>query len=135
MGVYNIAVIAAGNGSGLLLTGNDLNNVTPNHIALVGFYVQGVDGATVSNNNIGNYTTTYTCNIMGVWFATGTVNGPISGNTIGPINITTAAPRGIVVTSAVPNANVTLSGNTVSGMVTSSSGAPMEFGFSQRLPE
>ena len=74
MGVYNIAVMAAGNGSGLLITGNDLNNVTPNHIALVGIYVQGVDGATISNNNIGNYTTTYTSNITGVWFATGTIN-------------------------------------------------------------
>ena len=26
MGVYNIAVMAPGNGSGLLITGNDLNN-------------------------------------------------------------------------------------------------------------
>ena len=123
MGVYNIAVMAPDNGSGLLITGNDLNNVTPNHIALVGLYVQGVDGATVSNNNIGNYTTTYTSNITGVWFATGTINSTISNNTIGPINITTAPPRGIVVTSAVPNANVVVNDNTLTGMITSYAGA------------
>ena len=118
IGVYNISVVSPGNGSGLLLSGNSLNNTTPNHIALVGVYVQGVDGATVTNNRIGNYTTTYTSNVTGVWFATGTINSTISNNTIGPINITTAAPRGILVTSAVSNANVTVSGNVVDSMLT-----------------
>ncbi len=123
MGAYCNAVVAAGNGSGLSLTNNNLDFVTPNHIALCGLYVQGVDGATVTNNLIGNYTTTYASNITGIWFATGTVNSTISNNTIGPINITTAPPRGIVVTSNVPNAVVNITNNIVTGLVTSYSGA------------
>ena len=44
-------------------------------------------------------------------------------NTIGPINITTAPPRGIVITSAVANANVVVNDNIITGMITSYSGA------------
>jgi hypothetical protein len=122
IGNYNIAVVSPGNGSGLLVQGNDLNSLAPNHIALIGLYAQGIDGATLTNNRIGNYTTTYTANVTGIWFATGTVNSNITNNTIGPINITTAAPRGIVVTSAVSNANVSVASNTVDSMLTSYSG-------------
>ena len=56
IGVYFLATIAAGNGSGTLVTGNDLNTSGANAIRLVGLYAQGVDGITISNNNIGNFT-------------------------------------------------------------------------------
>jgi hypothetical protein len=120
IGNYNISVMSPGNGSGLLITGNDFNTAGANSIALVGVYAQGIDGATISNNNIGNYTTTQTANVTGIWLATGTVNSTISNNMIGPIDITTTAPRGIVVTSGVTNSNVTVSGNTVDNMITTS---------------
>ena len=122
--IYALATVATGNGSGLLITGNDLNTSGANSVRLVGVYVQGVDGATVSNNNIGNFTTLDASNITGTWFATGTINSNITNNTYGPINSTTGAPRGIVVSSAVPNANISISGNTVTGLTTSYSSAP-----------
>ena len=124
IGAYCNAVLTPGNGNGLLLNQNDLNTSGTNSISLIGLYVQGADGATVSNNNIGNFTTAYTSNVTGIWFATGTINSTISNNTIGPINITTAAPRGIVVSSGLTNSNVTVSGNTVSEMKTSYGSAP-----------
>ncbi len=124
IGIYALATVATGNGSGLLITGNDLNISGTNSIRLAGVYVQGVDGATVSNNNIGNFTTSDASNITGTWFATGTINSSISNNIIGPINSTTGAPRGIVVSSAFSNANVNIAGNTVTGLTTSYSSAP-----------
>ncbi len=124
IGVYNIAVVASGNGNGLLITGNDLNTSGANSIRLAGLYVQGVDGATVSNNNVGNFTTSDASNITGTWFATGTINSNISNNTYGPIVSTTGAPRGIVVSSALPNSNVIISGNIVTGITTSYTSAP-----------
>jgi hypothetical protein len=125
IGIYVLANAIAGNGSGTLITGNDLNTSGANSITLVGVYVQGVDGAMVTNNNIGNYTTTYTANITGIWFATATINSTISGNTIGPISITTAAPRGIAVSSSLTNSNITISGNTITGLTTSYSSYPI----------
>ena len=124
IGVYCNAVVAAGNGNGLVMTGNDLSSSGATSISLIALYAQGIDGVTITNNTIGNYTTTQTGNVTGIWLATGTINATVSNNTIGPINITSAGPRGIVITSGVANANVLLSGNTVTGMITSSSTAP-----------
>ncbi len=124
IGIYSLAAVAAGNGTGLMITGNDLNISGANSIRLAGIYVQGVDGATVSNNNVGNFTTSDASNITGTWFATGTVNSNITNNNFGPINSTTGAPRGIVISSAVPNANIVLSGNLINELTTSYSSAP-----------
>ncbi|MBP9581652.1 MAG: hypothetical protein IT276_10445, partial [Ignavibacteriaceae bacterium] len=124
IGIYSLAAVAAGNGTGLLITGNDLNISGANSIRLAGIYVQGVDGATVSYNNVGNFTTSDASNITGAWFATGTVNSNITSNNFGPINSTTGAPRGIAISSAVPNANIVLSGNIINELTTSYTSAP-----------
>jgi hypothetical protein len=121
IGIYNIAVSASGNGSGLLITGNDLNTAGVTSIRLVGVYVQGVDGATVSNNNIGNMANTLDAsNLSGIWFATGTVNSTISGNTISTISGTSVAPRGIALSSGVASANINVTGNTISTLTSTS---------------
>ncbi len=52
------AATAAGNGRNTLVTGNDLSASGTDAIRLVGIYLQGVDGGTVSNNTIGNFETT-----------------------------------------------------------------------------
>jgi hypothetical protein len=123
IGIYNLATAFAGNGTGLNISGNDLNTSGTNSIRLIGIYVQGFDGATIANNNIGNNTNIAdVTNLTGIWFATGTINSTISGNTISNISGTAGAPRGVVVTSAVANANINVSGNTISGMTTSSTG-------------
>ena len=127
--LYCWAATAAGNGSGTLITGNDLNGSGANALLGYGVYVQGFDGVTVSNNNIANITQTgYTHFPTGIWFATGTTNGTISGNTISDLSYTgtsSYAPRGIAVSSSVLAAskNVTISDNTISGITTSGSTA------------
>ena len=125
IGVYCIADLVSGNGSGLLITGNDLTTSGANSIRLVPIYVQGVDGATVSNNTMGNMANTADAsNISGIWFATGTVNSTISGNTISSISGTSGGPRGIAITSGDANSNLTITGNTISGISTSSTTIP-----------
>jgi hypothetical protein len=120
---YNIATVVAGNGSGLLVTGNDMNTAGATQNRLVGVYVQGVDGATVSNNNIGNMANTLDAsNITGIWFATSTVNSSITGNNITNMSGTASAPRGIAVSSGTTGANVTVDGNTITTLTTTSTG-------------
>ncbi len=62
-------------------------------------------------------------NITGIWFATGTVNSTISGNNITNI-YGYGAPRGIAVSSAYANANINITGNTISGLKTAYSAPP-----------
>jgi len=124
IGLYTIANIAAGNGSGLNIVNNDIGD-SVNAVRLVDVYVQGVDGATIANNNLGkNYLTTYSSNVTGVWFATGTVNSSITNNNISDITATAGGPRGIAVSSAYPNANVNITGNTITNIQTAGSSPP-----------
>lgn len=123
IGIYSIANVATGNGSGLNISNNELNN-TLSPVRLVKIYVQGVDGVTVANNLIGNDSNAVDAsNITGIWFATGTKNGTISGNTItnlagyGP-------PRGIAISTAVANSNISITKNTITGIRTAYSSPP-----------
>jgi trimeric autotransporter adhesin len=125
IGVYCIAVVAAGNGNGLLLTQNDLSISGTNSIRLTALYVQGVDGGTVSNNTIGNIVnTTDASNVGAIWFATGTVNSSILNNTISVMSGSSTGPRGIAVSSALASSNLTISGNTILTLSTASSVPP-----------
>ncbi len=120
---YNIANVAPGNGSGLLITGNDLNTSGATSNRLVGIYVQGIDGATVSNNNIGNMANTLdAANVSAIWLATSTVNSTVSGNSITNMSGTVSAPRGIVISPAGSGVNINVSGNTITGLTSSSTG-------------
>ena len=124
IGIYFMSAVASGNGSGLLITGNTLSS-TVNPIRLCAIYVQGADGATVTNNTIGNMPNTVDAsNLTGIWFATGTTNSTISGNTISTMSGTSTGPRGIAISSAVSNANVMVEGNTITDLSTSSSVIP-----------
>ena len=123
--LYVVANPASGNGTGTLITGNDLSTTGANSVRLCGIYVQGVDGATVSNNTIGNINNTAdAANITGIWFATATINSTISGNTLNTITGSVGAPRGIAVSSGLTNSNVTITGNSVTNITTAYSSAP-----------
>ncbi|MCX6304056.1 MAG: T9SS type A sorting domain-containing protein [Bacteroidetes bacterium] len=123
-GISCIAENVAGNGSGLLVDGNDMTTAGANSIRLTGIYLQGVDGCTVSNNLIGNMANTdETANLTGIRVAAGTVNAVISGNTISAVTGTLAGPTGIVVASARVNANINVTDNIITGL---STGAPTE---------
>ena len=123
IGLYTIAVQVPGNGSGMLVTGNDLNTAGANSIRLAALYCQGVDGATYSNNNIGNMANTADAsNITGIWFATGVSNATISGNNISAISGSLSAPRGIVISTGTTGANnITVTGNTLTNLSCTSS--------------
>ena len=117
--LYCNATILAGNGNGLLITGNDMSTSGANSIRLVGVYVQGVDGATITNNTIGNIVNTAdAANETGIWLATSTVNTTISGNTISNMSGTAGGPRAIAVSSGVTSSNITVTGNTITNIST-----------------
>ena len=99
-GVFAVAVASAGNGS-LLVTGNDMNATSPNQIGLVGVYADGLDGATISNNNIGNFDPAVAGSKYGIWMTGNTINTTVSGNTISAITATgTFTVYGIAVTAS-----------------------------------
>ena len=114
IGIYAIATVATGNGSGLLVTGNDFSTSGSNAIAYIGIYVQGVDGATVSKNAIGNFDGTGSQDDAGIWFATGTVNSTIAANSIYALNYPGTGGygvHGIKVSTGVTNCNVVVKNN------------------------
>lgn len=120
IGIFNIAVASAGNGNGLNITNNNLNTIGANAIRRAGIYVQGVDGATVSGNNVSNFESTLAENKIGIWAAAAVKNSSIVNNTISNIGYggttTGFAPTGINITANIANANLTIANNTISNM-------------------
>jgi hypothetical protein len=124
-GIYCIAAVSSGNGNGLLISGNDLSTSGTNAIHERGIYVEGVDGAVVSNNLVGNLGGNDAGSQTGIWFASGTINSSIINNQIGPMTEGTGGgtPRGIAVSSGVTNSNILVSGNSMFNFSTSYGGA------------
>ncbi len=122
IGVFATGGTIPQGGSNLVYTGNTLNMSGANAIRNVGLYMQGVNGATVSNNTIGNFDATTAESDVGIWLATGSINATVSGNTVSNLSCTvttSGAPIGINVTPAVTgNANITISQNSVSNLST-----------------
>ncbi len=126
IGNYNIAVPTPGNGTGLHINSNDLNTAGANAIRFTGVYVQGVDGATVSGNNIGNFDAATAENDAGIWLATSTMNSTVSGNTITNLSYTGTSGNAPIGINLSPNlttaANLIISNNTITGITTSGTG-------------
>ncbi|MEO7482114.1 MAG: T9SS type A sorting domain-containing protein [Ferruginibacter sp.] len=119
MGVYSIAVVSPGNGSGLLMTENLLNITGPNAIRYIGLYVQGVDGATVSKNMIANFDGTSNEDDKGIWLATGTTNSLVEKNQISNLNYLGASgygAHGIFVSTGLTSANISVSNNMIANL-------------------
>ena len=88
--------------------------------------MQGVNGATVSDNSVGNFDAVDGENDIGIWLASGTTNATVSGNTVSNLGYTGTsafAPIGIDVTPGVASANVNVARNTVTNISTSGSTA------------
>ncbi|MBK9043938.1 MAG: hypothetical protein IPN97_12315 [Saprospiraceae bacterium] len=120
-GCFNIAVVSPGNGSGLLLTQNTLNTTDGSAIRRNGLYLQGVSGATVSNNTIGNFSNIDGENDHGIWLATGTSNTTVIGNTVSNLGMTLTsafAPYGIRESSGLAASGNIISGNTIDNIST-----------------
>ncbi|MBS0646238.1 MAG: hypothetical protein JSR97_06570, partial [Verrucomicrobia bacterium] len=119
VGIYSNAATSAGNGNGLIFSKNDLNASGANAISYGGLYLQGVDGATVSGNNIGNIETSTTQNNYGVWAASGTTNSTFENNNIFGIKNTGTSgygAYGLKISTTLANANITIKNNMISGI-------------------
>ena len=115
-GIYCIATVAASNGSSLNITSNTLNTAGTNAMSHGGIYVQGVDGATVSGNNVGNFESATSEVDAGIWFATGTTNSVIEKNIIHDITYTGSAGyggKGISVSTGNAAANISVRNNMI----------------------
>jgi len=89
-GIYMIAVSAVGNGSGSVITKNDLSTSGENSNRYMGIYLGGTDGVTVSENKIGNFENTSNEGKRGIWLAVSTMNSTISDNVIDNITVNNA---------------------------------------------
>jgi len=117
-GISANATAATGNGSGLLITSNDINGSGANAVVKYGIQITGVDGVTVSNNNIANITSS-TEFIRGIYFLTGTNSGSITGNSISSLSSTgTGGGNGLngIQTSSTTATAIEISNNTISGL-------------------
>ncbi len=117
VGIYCNSVKAAGNGTGILITGNDMNTAGANSIRDAGIYVKGLDNVTISGNNIGNIANTNAENVNGIWIADGVNNATISGNNLSTISLTSnnagVALAGIYVNTITAPTSINITGNTI----------------------
>jgi len=127
VGVFATGGTTPQNGSNLTYTQNTVNTSGANAVRCVALYMQGVNGATVSQNTVGNLDKTNDENDVGIWLATGTINATVSGNTLAALGYTGTgayAPVGINVTSGVTATNNDVTGNSVSDISSSGSNPP-----------
>jgi uncharacterized repeat protein (TIGR01451 family) len=116
VGVFATGGTTPQGGSNLTYTQNTLNSTGATAIRDVGLYMQGVNGATVSQNTVANIDKVNDENDVGIWLATGTINANVTGNTVSGIGYTGTGAFGAIginVTSAVANTNNVVSANSV----------------------
>ena len=116
IGSYSIAVVSAGNGSGLSLLSNDLTTSGANSVRFVGLYLQGIDGANVSGNQIANFDGVTGEDDRGIWLATGTTNTVVQRNRIYSLKYTGTGgygAYGAAISTGTLNANNSFINNVV----------------------
>lgn len=125
IGILCTAVAGPGNGTNVIVSGNDLNSTAPNQVGLLGIYTEGLDGASISNNNVGNFEPTITGPRYGIYLNSNTINSTVSNNIISGINYSgtgSAATYGINLAPAIVNSGNVISGNTISNITSGSNG-------------
>ena len=119
VGVFATGGTTPQNGSNLTYTQNTLNTTGANAIRSVSLYMQGVNGATVTNNTVGNTDKTNDENDAGIWLASGTINATVANNTVSSIGYTGTGAFGAIginITSGVAGSNNNINGNSVSNI-------------------
>jgi hypothetical protein len=119
IGVYANGGTTPQNGSGLTLADNELNTSGANAMRKVGLYMQGVSGAVVTNNDIGNFEVVTSENDYGIWLASYAANVTVNANRIHDIGYTGTSgygAKGIVASTGVTAANITISNNMIFNM-------------------
>ena len=118
-GIFAVAKVVAGNGSGLHILNNDMSTGGSNAIRYSAIYLRGVDSARISGNKIGRFTGTDSATDRGIWLADSTRNVTIDGNEIFSLNHTGnkgCGAIGILVATGMANANVTIVNNMIHGI-------------------
>jgi len=115
-GIYGTSVTALGTGSGLNISGNDLNSIGSNAIRYCGIYIQGFNGAIISGNNIANFDNTDDELDNGIWVDAGNKNTVIEKNKI--YNLGYGGSNGycaqaIKISSGNSPSNITISNNVI----------------------
>ena len=119
-GIYCRGVVASQNGTGLNITGNDLSAAgAQDSIQQCGIFLEGVDGAVVKANTIGNFKRQDSTSDKGILISNNVKNTVITGNRIFNINNTAnkgCGAHGIYIGTGVLNANIVLSNNMISNI-------------------
>jgi len=119
IGINAIAVSLAGNGNALNIISNDLSATAATAISYIGIYVEGVDGATIKNNTIGNIDGTNDENDKCIWLANGTINSSATANKLFTLNYSGTGGHGchgIYVSTATEAANTLVANNEIAGL-------------------
>lgn len=110
------------NGSDVSVINNTMNGIgLTAQIFNTGINIQGVDGLTVSGNEIGNITTTSTgAMLTGISIGSGNINAVIEKNLVYNIGYTGSSSgnggRGISISSGMPSSNTLIKNNMVHGI-------------------
>lgn len=123
--LYAVANVITNN---ITVDNNVLDNAGADALRLVGVYAQGVNGLTVRNNQIGNFDSGTPEFDRAIWLATSVTNATVSNNNVHDMAYTgtsTYAPIGINISPGVTNANIRVTGNTVSGLRSGGGGTTM----------
>ncbi len=110
----------------IIIQDNDMTATGTDQIGGGGIWINGIDGALITNNFISNLETASDETDYGIWLDTGTKNATVSDNTISTMAYTGTgvnSPYGIVITTNVLNSNIDITANTISGLTTASSGS------------
>ncbi|MBK8283966.1 MAG: choice-of-anchor D domain-containing protein [Ahniella sp.] len=121
VGVFATGGTTPQGGTNLTYEQNTINSAGADAIRIIGLYMQGVNGATVSQNTVGNIDKANDETDVGIWLASGTINATVSRNTISGIGYTGAngfAPVGINLTPGAASSNLVITGNRVSDIST-----------------
>jgi hypothetical protein len=108
-------------GFNVVYTQNTLDASGVDAIRCMGLYMQGVNGATISQNTIGNFSPIEGERDHGIWLASGTRNALVSGNTISNLGmaLTSAfAPLGIRDSTGQAASGTNIVGNTITNLTT-----------------
>lgn len=120
-GIYLLAASALGNGSGTVISKNDLYTSGANSNRFVGIYLGGTDGITISENKIGNFENTSAESKRGMWLAVSTMNTLVTDNIIDNIGyqgIAAGSATGIQVYTNAGAASTASSNKVVKNKIT-----------------
>ena len=119
IGVYATGGIGSQTGSNLFYYNNSLNSIGANAIGFCGLYMQGVNTSIVSQNTLANFNGATNEDDRAIWIAAGSANGTVERNNISALNYIGSngyGGQGIVVTTVLTGANVTVKNNMISNL-------------------